>query len=1599
MEDNAHLAVGGSSSFNQLMNDLQFGTTTELQLQNTHSSALPEDAPLSPSSSKGRQPVDASTNDPPSAPPPITTKNDAKKNIDLTNEELFPSLPKSNVTNAPKWVPPKPTLPSALHLSGKVNGKRALPQEKFEVAADLVATGRRATPGDVVKATTAKYPGVNIDVATKKGALVFIVTGKADVLPLVRREILSAVCTQVTQTLIVPPDIRGFVIGKGGANLHALVTRTMTKITIPRQAGTEGASEEQLQDDDDQPVIIVGDPEGVELAKKEINDIVSDRTSKHVEKVYIDRVYQPFVAGPSNSNFDNLQTEFGVRIHMAPILAHEKSGEREAVKQVEDKLKAIYEDAKKRVKTSQLQVSKKQHRFVIGMRGSGLQEIFRDTACAVEVPPASDPSDMITVRGVEDNIGRAVQAVYARANSTLIEEVDVPSLIPKSTDPHHLVRHIAMKHKETIQELETAHSASIISLISPSNTPMFEIHAKTRADTDAARNGVKKLVQELGKELIFVPTTIPRELHKFVVGKGGANIQKLRNSAQYGAVVADVNVSSEEKESDDVIIAVKRDVNSKVADADAHAIANKVKEDLLAQATALADLTTEVMDVDNKYHGRIIGVGGVALKTLLEPYGDRVTIRFPDSKSEDSSINKNAIILRGAKADIAKVVESLESMIKEWKRMEALCSFNESITVLHGSASKIVGRSGSNMGWLLKALREKLATASEKDRKSLQEAGAFATGHLGIRIETSESVKGDIITIFGPKVMVALAKKLILERETTISNTITISLHVFDSLSPEAQSTMSSQSDVMEFKKSVMNRLVGQSRRNLKKVEDRHGVSITIIRRRQHRTAELADGSETNNATEENSSEAGLVCCTEDFADDGFTDGIFEIKGLKKDVEGARKRMVELTNHEVLNSYSKTFYIPLAALPHVVGKGGARITALRTEHHVQIDIVDDSTISPPSSRVTIDGAVDNVEAAQAKILETVDDTVHVETVYYPLPAHLHKHVIGPAGQRIRQIVETAGGQEKAKVQFPKVGVAERANEVMLKGSHSTLEVLKAEIDKVVQEIVGHTINDSDSSEVNGSIGSFTPTTTISGESIEHVFSVPATEASRIVGKNGETARSIMKNHNVIVFVNDADSSGTEDPLALVKIVGKRDSDIEAAKAEVISKLRTTVGLSVPPSIVKAFQTGGVARDVNVLVLQELGRKLKADLDVVLELPSDCKLNEGDLLVRGGDNLQTALKEVQKHLDELGDHAAYIPIEQSLRGHIIGREGRNLQRIRNEFGAAIDILKVQGRNVVHIRGSAEAVDAARQMVDVIVKDQERRSAVSAAPRPVPSSTPQALARIDDDDTNSVGTSSVAEGGSAVPGWSGRRNQLHPGRRQHPLNDSGSSSTPGLSTPASSAAILSADALASPRREEDAWQDVRSRRKKGETPGVSSPSPPQPQSALPPVESVDSNSIKSFVSSPQPLSSNDDDGNSKQKRQREKKPKQQQQQQQQWSSVPGAPPVLTSSITSIGSGTSTTNTVTSTTTVSQREPPSPEPQSIEEEPWTTVRKFKDKRLTAPSPTSVTVSSSASRPATPTTDLNSSSPDNESPAGDKKKKKKKKKSGVKKGTDGTE
>jgi hypothetical protein len=64
----------------------------------------------------------------------------------------------------------------------------------------------------------------------------------------------------------------------------------------------------------------------------------------------------------------------------------------------------------KRCTTVSVEVSKSQHKYVIGPRGSAIAEILQETGVSVEMPPSDTPTDTITLRGPHDKLGQGKQS-------------------------------------------------------------------------------------------------------------------------------------------------------------------------------------------------------------------------------------------------------------------------------------------------------------------------------------------------------------------------------------------------------------------------------------------------------------------------------------------------------------------------------------------------------------------------------------------------------------------------------------------------------------------------------------------------------------------------------------------------------------------------------------------------------------------------------------------------------------------------------------------------------------------------------------------------------------------------------------------------------------------------------------------------------------------------------------------------------------------------------------------------------------------------------------------------------------------------------------
>ena len=79
-------------------------------------------------------------------------------------------------------------------------------------------------------------------------------------------------------------------------------------------------------------------------------------------------------------------------------------------------------------------MKKQQHRYVIGPRGAGIQDILQLSGVSVEVPPFDSDSETVTLRGEPDKLGNALSLVYEKVRMRdLFHQVSIKSFMSIST--------------------------------------------------------------------------------------------------------------------------------------------------------------------------------------------------------------------------------------------------------------------------------------------------------------------------------------------------------------------------------------------------------------------------------------------------------------------------------------------------------------------------------------------------------------------------------------------------------------------------------------------------------------------------------------------------------------------------------------------------------------------------------------------------------------------------------------------------------------------------------------------------------------------------------------------------------------------------------------------------------------------------------------------------------------------------------------------------------------------------------------------------------------------------------------------------------------
>ncbi|XP_071765546.2 vigilin [Centroberyx gerrardi] len=881
--------------------------------------------------------------------------------------------------------------------------------------------------------------GAHIELSLAKDqGLSIMVTGKLDSVMKARKEIVARLQTQASATVAIPKEHHRFVIGKNGEKLQELELKTATKIAIPRP------------DDPSANIRITGTKEGIEKARHEILLISAEQDKRAVERLSLEKAFHPFIAGAHNRLVQELSQETGARISIPPpSLPKDEiviTGEKEAVALALSRIRAIYDDKKRKTTTISVEVKKSQHKYIVGPKGNTLQEILETTGVSVEMPPLDSGSETIILRGEPDKLGPALTQVYAKAKSVMVVEVTAPAW---------LHRFIIGKKGQNIgritQQLPRVHieftdGEERISLEGPTE------------EVEQAQAQIQDIIKDLLVRMDYTEVIIDQRFHRHLIGKNGANINRIKEQYKVS-----VRIPQDSERSG--LVRIEGDPKG----------VQLARRELIEMVQRMENERTKDLIVEQKYHRTIIGQKGEKIKEVRDKFPE-VIINFPDPAQKSDIVQ-----LRGPKNEVEKCAKFLQKIIADLIEN----SFSLSVPIFKQFHKNIIGKGGAN----IKKIREETNTkidlptensnsemivitgkksnceaarerilAIQRELANIKETEVAIPAKLhnsligskgclvrsimeecgGVHIHfPSEGSGSDKVTIRGPVGEVERAKRQLLQ------------------LAEEKQ--VNNFTAELQAKPEYHKFLIGRGGANIRRVRDRTGARIifpspddteqeliTIVGREEAvRLAQkeletlvknLDDVVEDTMVVEvrhhrhfvcrrgqvlrELAEEYGGVAVS--FPRTGAHSQRVTLKGAKDCVEAAKRRIQEIIE-DLESQVSVEVAIPQRYHRAVMGPKGCRIQHITREHEVQVKFPerDDSAAgqeAPPQENgevspeaefvprkcdiITISGRAEKCELAKAALLALVPITEDIEVSY-----ELHRYIIGQKGSGIRKMME------------------------------------------------------------------------------------------------------------------------------------------------------------------------------------------------------------------------------------------------------------------------------------------------------------------------------------------------------------------------------------------------------------------------------------------------------------------------------------------------------------------------------------------------------------------------------------------------------------------
>ncbi|KAI5710689.1 hypothetical protein M8J76_008632 [Diaphorina citri] len=993
--------------------------------------------------------------------------------------------------------------------------------------------------------------GVHIEISTSQDqSLTFLVTGKQDQVLDARRRILSNFQTQASKTISIPKEHHKNILGKAGTRLQELQKLTSTKISIPNI------------NDQSEEISITGPREGIEKAMHEIQMISDEQSKKAFEKISIPKKYHPFICGAHNCNIVDFQTKYNVRINVPPPSVESDvitiSGEKEGVQKSIEFAKKVNEDMEANAKTVSIEVSKSQHKYIIGQKGNTLAEILATTGISVEMPSTESDSETIVLRGPQANLGSALTMVYTKANSVVTATIKAPAWIHK-----YIIGRKGAEIRQITQDMEKSVHVEFVDDTIKIEGPKEEV--------EKVKKSLEVKAKDLTNKLRFIEMQVDPKHYKHIIGKNGANVNKLKNETE-----TVINITEVEGKN---IIRIEGNQQG----------VKQVEEELKRMINKLENEKEKDCIIDYKLHRQIIGPKGESVRELQDKF--EVQIAFP-SFAEKSDVVK----IRGPKDNVDKCDKHLKKMLKE---------INENSFVLQVPINKqyhrfIIGKDGANIRKIREDTGTKIELPPEEDDKNdtivitgKKEAALEAKsrinkildefvnvtqdevnipykfhnyligtkgkliqsikdecGGVTIKFPPQES-KSDKVTIRGAADDVKKARSLLLqyaeEREQssfTAEIRIKVTHHryligkgggkmkriretgariIFPSEQDEDRETITiiGKKEAVEEAKKELERII-KDIDNL--VED-----FITIEPQYHRHFVAHRGEVLNQII----NECGDVAIS--FPKMGSNESRVVLKGEKGALETAKTKMEDIVK-ELKDRIQIEVIIPQVHHRTIMLNYRNDLAHIRSHYNVLVRFPDrpmeingDANESENQVRkediVLIEGSEKNVAAAKEALLDLIPAELQME-----VPYEYHRTIIGAKGQKIRVL------QDKFNVRIEVPRSEDRLDYIKIKGRKADIEDTKQEIAAIVSKL------DEEKEDREK-------------KSFQLKMEIDPIHHPKIIGRKGETVNNIRKHHDVQV---NFPKRGDPDE-HIITLVGYQQST-EAARDEILEIVKNLESL-------------------------------------------------------------------------------------------------------------------------------------------------------------------------------------------------------------------------------------------------------------------------------------------------------------------------------------------------------------------------------------------------------------------------------------------------------